>query len=272
LSDNSHISSDGTPIFHNEYVKIWEDVNKKSNDEPLVKKYEELSTMIGEYAKLNNQFVSIFNTKSQRVMYMSDNYLDVLGYACTEEDYKRWSTFYWMRDLPFAQSWFFMQMSLFFKSTVQPELKKAGNSKSLTWYMHNFRLKHSRGVVKNISLTGSGLELTNDGSMVVMMLVIKDIAPLINEKNTWWAQFLINGEEKYFYHPDDGKIKKGMILSNREVEILMLIAQKKESKQIAELLNISPQTVDKHRKNMLEMTGAKDISSLMQICEIGNII
>lgn len=272
MEDTSHLSGDSTPIFHQEYVEIWKEMNKKSSDEPLVKKYEELSSMIGQYAKLNNQFVSIFNTKSQRVLYMSDNYLNILGYNCTIDEYKRWSTLYWMRDLPFAQSWFFMQMSLFFKNTVQDKLKKAGEGKSLTWYMHNFRLKPPGGSQKNISLTGSGLELTADGSMHVMMLIIKDVKPIIKENNTWWAQFLINGEEKYHYHHVDAKFKKGMILSEREAEILALISQKYDSKQIADLLSISVQTVDKHRKNMLEYTGAKDISSLQQICDIGNIL
>ena len=124
--------------FHQDYVKMWQDMNGRTADEPINAKYEELSELLGQYATLNNQFISIFNTKSQRVLYMSENYLDVMGYTCTEEEYKRWSTLYWMRDLPFSQSWFFMQMTLFFKNIVQPLLKIAKEAKSLSWYMHNF--------------------------------------------------------------------------------------------------------------------------------------
>ena len=61
-------------------------------------------------------------------------------------------------------------------------------------------------------------------------------------------------------------------MSDREREILLLVREGKETKTIAEQLFISPHTVDKHRKNMLEYTGAKDISTLLQICEAGKII
>ena len=42
------------------------------------------------------------------------------------------------------------------------------------------------------------------------------------------------------------------ILSRREKEILALIAQRKTSKEIADLLFISKSTIDTHRKNMIQ--------------------
>ena len=258
--------------FHQDYVQLWKEVNHKTVDEPINAKYAELSKLLGQYAALNNQFISIFNTKNQRVLYMSDNYLDVMGYKCTEEDYKKWSTFYWMRDLPFAQSWFFMQMTLFFKNTVQPKLREAKDQKSLSWYMHNFLLHPPESSLHHISLTGTGLELMPDGSMLIMLLIIKDVGSLVKENGAWWAEFCINNEDKYHFHQEEKKFLKGSILSEREREVLLLVKNRYETKQIAEKLSISPHTVDKHRKNMLERTGAKDISTLLQLCEIGKII
>lgn len=52
------------------------------------------------------------------------------------------------------------------------------------------------------------------------------------------------------------------ILSRREKEILALIAQRKTSKEIADLLFISKSTIDTHRKNMiqkLELKGANEL-------------
>jgi DNA-binding CsgD family transcriptional regulator len=259
-------------FFHGDFASAWKEINKANIDEKLSDKYIELSKLMGQYAKLNNQFISIFNTKSQKVLFTSENYLDVMGYTCTDEQYKRWSVFYWMRDLPISQSWFFMQMTLFFKNTVQPLLKKANDKKSLTWYMHNFLLKPPGTHLHHISLTGTGLDLLPDGSMPIMLLIIKDIGNLIKENETWWAEFCINDEEKYSFHCEDRKFTKGSILSVREHEILALIKGGNETKAIATLLEISPHTVDKHRKNMLERTGAKDISNLIHICEIGKII
>lgn len=259
-------------FFHQDYLQLWREINSNNADESINEKYFELSQLMGKYATLNNQFISIFNTQSQRVLYMSDNYLDVMGYKCTEAEYKRWSTYYWMRDLPIAQSWFFMQMTLFFKQTVQPLLRKAKDSKSLNWYMHNFLLHPPKSNLRHISLTGLALELTPDGSMPVMMLIIKEVGSLIKEDSPWWATFNINNGTDFYFHQNEKKFQKGSILTDREVEILLLIKAGKETKYIAEQLNISPHTVDKHRKNMLERTGAKDISTLLQLCEIGKII
>ena len=258
--------------FHQDYVQMWQDMNLRTAEEPINAKYEELSKLLGQYAALNNQFISIFNTKSQRVLYMSPNYLDVMGYTCTEEEYKRWSTLYWMRDLPFSQSWFFMQMTIFFKNTVQPLLKNAKEAKSLSWYMHNFLLHPPKTTLHHISLTGTGLELTEDGSMIVMLLIIKEVSPVIKENGSWWAEFKINNKTVYHFHQDEKKFIKGSILTDREQEILGLVKLGLDTKAIAEKLFISPHTVDKHRKNMLERTGAKDTSSLIQICEAGKII
>lgn len=257
--------------FHQDYAQLWQEMHQQVGEESMNTNYSDLSKLLGQYAALNNQFIAIFNTKTQRVQYLSPNYLEVLGYNCTEEDYKRWSTLYWMRDLPLAQSWFFMQMTLFFKNTVKKKLKAAQEQKSLTWYMHNFLLTPPGNKLHHISLTGTALELTPDGTMLIMMLIIKDVEALVKKNSPWWAEFTINGTERYIFHESKKKFHKGSVLSMREREVLELIKLGKNTKIIAEYLHISPQTVDKHRKNMIEFTGAKDMSSLVQLCENGKI-
>jgi DNA-binding NarL/FixJ family response regulator len=48
------------------------------------------------------------------------------------------------------------------------------------------------------------------------------------------------------------------VLTRREVEIVKLIAEGQSTKEIAELLVISPKTVERHRANMLEKLGMRD--------------
>lgn len=48
------------------------------------------------------------------------------------------------------------------------------------------------------------------------------------------------------------------LLSPREEEILKLIAEGYSGKEIAEMLFISPKTVERHRANLLEKLGMKD--------------
>lgn len=55
------------------------------------------------------------------------------------------------------------------------------------------------------------------------------------------------------------------ILSNREIEVLELVAQEYSSAQIAEKLFVSVSTIDSHRKNMMVKLGVDNIVGLVKI-------
>jgi DNA-binding NarL/FixJ family response regulator len=59
-------------------------------------------------------------------------------------------------------------------------------------------------------------------------------------------------------HLDRPPTEAGEILTPRETEIVKLIAEAHSSKEIAELLVISPKTVERHRANILEKLGMSD--------------
>jgi DNA-binding NarL/FixJ family response regulator len=61
-------------------------------------------------------------------------------------------------------------------------------------------------------------------------------------------------------------------LSEREVEILKLIMQEYSSEQIAEKLFISKNTVDTHRKNILEKTQIKTLVGLCKFAFRNNLV
>ena len=53
------------------------------------------------------------------------------------------------------------------------------------------------------------------------------------------------------------------LLSEREVEILLLICQQLTTDEIAAQLYISPLTVKRHRQNLLDKTNSKNIVGLI---------
>lgn len=258
--------------FHDEFAKIWQEVNHSVVDAPANAKYEEMTKLLGHFAAMNKQFISIFNTKSQRILFHSGNYSDILGYTVKDEDYRRWSALYWMRDMPIEQSWFFVQMSQFYRKTMQPLIKAAGGSGTMDWCIHNFKLKAPGSPLRHITLKSTALDLQPNGSLFIVLTMMKDVSGLLKDENLWWAQFTANGSEKYLYHQKRKKFIKQGILSERELQILKLIAKGYDSKAIAENLELSIHTVEKHRKNMLENTGLKDSSALLQICEFTGIL
>ncbi|MGQ9642259.1 MAG: response regulator [Ignavibacterium sp.] len=61
----------------------------------------------------------------------------------------------------------------------------------------------------------------------------------------------------------DGKVELSEVLSDREYEIFMLIAQGKTVSEIAEILSLSVKTVSTHRTHILEKTKLKNNAEIV---------
>lgn len=68
-------------------------------------------------------------------------------------------------------------------------------------------------------------------------------------------------------NPDEGRL-----LTDREREILKLIAREYTNKQIAEALFISERTVETHRKNIFKKTGTNSLVGLIKFAYANNLI
>ena len=61
-------------------------------------------------------------------------------------------------------------------------------------------------------------------------------------------------------------------LTDREVEVLKLIVKEHTNQEISDNLFISPRTVDAHKRNLLEKTGAKNVAGLVVYAINNNLI
>ena len=68
-------------------------------------------------------------------------------------------------------------------------------------------------------------------------------------------------------NPDEGRL-----LTDREREILKLIAKEYSNKQIAEELFISERTVETHRKNIFKKTATNSLVGLIKFAYSNNLI
>jgi len=62
------------------------------------------------------------------------------------------------------------------------------------------------------------------------------------------------------------------LLTEREIEIIKLIAEEKSNKQIADKLFISERTVETHRKNIFRKTATNNIVGLIKFAYANNLI
>jgi DNA-binding NarL/FixJ family response regulator len=70
----------------------------------------------------------------------------------------------------------------------------------------------------------------------------------------------------------NGKNKRDVVLTNREVEIVQLLAQEYTNDKIAELLNISYRTVETHRKNIMQKTDSHNLAGLLKFAYEHNLV
>lgn len=118
------------------------------------------------------------------------------------------------------------------------------------------------------------IEVTDDFMIKTAIISIDDISHLM-KGNAYWGRSVFGELPKpqYCYiHSKENIHVFHDILSDREKEVLRNIARGLDSKEIAKLLFISPNTVDNHRRNMLNRTGSRDTTSLIQICRMCMII
>jgi DNA-binding NarL/FixJ family response regulator len=63
-----------------------------------------------------------------------------------------------------------------------------------------------------------------------------------------------------------------IVLTDREVEVLQLIVQECSNQEISDKLFISARTVDAHKRNLLEKTGAKNVAGLVVFAINHNLV
>jgi DNA-binding NarL/FixJ family response regulator len=90
----------------------------------------------------------------------------------------------------------------------------------------------------------------------------------------YWIRFAY-GQQRQFvqtFHSADKEHSTADLLTAREKQVLLLIAEDMETKAIAEQLRISMNTVGNHRSNMIEKLGARDTTALVQLAKMSGMI
>lgn len=117
--------------------------------------------------------------------------------------------------------------------------------------VYDFRLRNAAGEYVRFVQQLLPLELDIRGN-IWLMLMINDVAPVRTAGSA--PQRMLMNVKTGAVHPLGEE--SAALLSKREVEVLRLISQGKRSKEVAEDLFLSVNTVNNHRRNILEKTNA----------------
>lgn len=132
------------------------------------------------------------------------------------------------------------------------------------------RLKHANGNYKTILQQSKTLTLSEDGKVQHVLGIHTDVTHL-NMPIDHKISFI--GDERPSYYAlstDDDFIPEAInyheIYTAREKEILYHIAQGQTFGEIAGILNLSPHTINTHKKNILKKTDCRNTTELVARC------
>jgi DNA-binding CsgD family transcriptional regulator len=90
------------------------------------------------------------------------------------------------------------------------------------------------------------------GPKVYVLLVLTDLSDF--ELNAHSYHYYAGDNMTMFRYPDEALLQEGHVFTNREFELIKLIAQGLGSEQIADKLSLSVNTINTHRRNILKKT------------------
>ena len=140
--------------------------------------------------------------------------------------------------------------------TTKKITQKENDIKILALSMHG----ESNYVIKMLDAGATGYILKNTGRDE-LITAIRTVA----KGDSYYSSQV---SSKIIQHLQHRKKQKGdklsVPLSDREIEVLQLIAEEHSNPEIAEKLFISTRTVDTHRRNLLEKLGLRNTAGLVK--------
>jgi DNA-binding CsgD family transcriptional regulator len=220
-----------------------------------------------EFSKNEKAVKMIFDQVNFKILNISDNVEEITGHkadSLRNTNITSFMSFVVLDHISFLYVWL---------RWVNQICTKYGLPDNSVITFCGIKIRHKDGHVMRLMLRHTGLEFLDNGAMKVSIISADDITHLI-KGDDYWGRIEFGKEEKIIHHllSTDKKDTPHDMLSEREKDVLRLIAKGLESKEIGKELFISSFTVDNHRRNMIARTGARDTTALVQICRMAGII
>lgn len=119
---------------------------------------------------------------------------------------------------------------------------------------------HTKSFIANMIAVGAVAYLIKNATPQELLLTINEVA----EKGFYYTDDVLKIiQEDGFNSKKTKSVFDANFLTTRELEVLRLICAQKSTAEIAEILFISPRTVEGHRNNLLLKTESKNSAGLV---------
>lgn len=129
---------------------------------------------------------------------------------------------------------------------------------------HNYRFQHKEGHYVHLMEQGTVLKADEQGKLLVCLIHVYEL-PMIQPFKIKVMVNKLKANQTYdtLYTAEFPEEEEKVQLSQREIEVMGLLAEGLNSEEIADKLFISYHTVRTHRKNMLQKLKMKSTSELV---------
>jgi DNA-binding CsgD family transcriptional regulator len=241
----------------NEANKIWKKVTDKATLSDI-KLELELHRKLINFFQVGNCYYYILNLVTPSAEYISADIEQILGYQPSLFSIEFYLNKIHPNDQPNV---------LNFENKCAEFLQQLPADKVLKYKIrYDFRVQKSDGSYIRVLHQAIAIQTDEMGRIIATFSIDTDISHLKKEDKQVLSFIGLDGEPSYI-DVDVQNIfapTKDM-LSKREKKLLILMIEGKFSKEIAEALNISPQTVETHRKNMVKKAGVKNSGELIAV-------
>jgi DNA-binding CsgD family transcriptional regulator len=245
------------PSTFNKAIKIWEKTSIGNSVESVFFDLEVQKKLLNIFS-VGDYYYYIFDIKEAKLDLLSEEAVTILGYSREELD----MSFLVSKFHPEDQPWFLNIENKIVEFFSKLTLVQIPNYK----VRYDYRIRKNNGEYIRIIQQVIVLQHSEVGGILKTFGVHTDISHLKMEGKPVLSFIGLNGEPSFI----DVEIEKvfptpSTFLTNREQEILILIVNGFETKEIAKKFGISNETVSTHRKNLLNKTKARNTSEMISM-------
>jgi len=243
------------PALINEALKIWEKAAIGEQVQSVLFDLEVQKKLLSIFS-VGDYYYYIFNLKESKLDLMSEQMISLLGYSLKEFDL----LFLLDKIHPDDQPWFLNIENKVIEFYGKLTLEQIPNYK----VRYDYRIRKNNGEYIRVLQQVIVIQHSEVGGILRTFGVHTDISHLKMEGKPILSFIGLNGEPSFI----DVKIEKlfpipSSLLTQREQEILLMLVNGNETKDVAISLGISNDTVSTHRKNILAKTNARNTTELV---------
>lgn len=226
------------------YSEIFKSYGSPTLEEHILKFIE-----LDFYLPHSSTFFCVTNTQNLSFEYISKNMFSCLGIHDNVLKEKG-MRYFWSRIHPDDLQEWLAALNELMDFTMKEITAEDRDKMSYTW---NYRFKKSKDEYVNIIQSTTPLQYDTENKPIIGLAHYTVVSPEIKMQVCASAKRLNNNNEYetvYFNNFSQKLLSAGV--SNRERDIIRLLVLNHSSKDIAIKLNISSNTVDTHRRNILK--------------------